>query len=171
MKRRHRLLAAMAAAILAISACEKEGTPRFRGNYTFKTGGTLTVRSTDAVASENSTISIVSENGQMDIVTTDKSTGEMIVTMNIVGGPAVRFNARADGKTLTLSPVRRQVSLSPANTSSEILRPLADVAVGGTGERYDNLVIFRLDYEGSYTYAGKEYEIVASSVDCIAKQN
>lgn len=164
-------LAAVAVILFVACACEKEGAPRFEGNYTFKTGGTLSSRPSGDTSAELSDIAIVPESGQMDIITTDKSSGDMIVTMNILGGTVVTFSAKADGMTLTLSAVKRQVSLSPPNVSSDLLRPLADVEVRGIGERFDDIIIFRLDYKGRYTYSGTEYEIVESTVDCVAKMN
>lgn len=172
-------MAAVAVMLFVACACAKEGTRRFEGNYTFKTGGTLSVRpvtdnSTDNsedTSAELSDMAIVPESGQMDIVTTDKSSGGMIVTMNILGGTVVTFDAKADGSILTLSPIKRQVTLSPPNVSSDLLRPLADVEVCGYGERFENIIIFRLDYKGHYTYSGTEYEIVGSAVDCVAKMN
>lgn len=200
-----RIVAAVAVLLFVACACEKEGVQRFRGNYTFKTGGTLTVKALAAAdepadpenpadgpaesdgqtgqeepaadegesgpAEELSTMAIASESGQMDIVVTDKAAGSMIVTMNVVGGTVVTFDASADGKTLILSPLSRQITLSPANYSSDAVRPVADVEISGYGERFDNIIIFRLEYKGNYTFAGKKYEIVGSSIDCVAKQN
>ncbi|MDE5733168.1 MAG: hypothetical protein K2H95_09110 [Bacteroidales bacterium] len=171
MKHIFRFLAAVAVMLFVACACAKEGTRRFEGNYTFKTGGTLSVRPVTDNSAELSDMAIVPESGQMDIVTTDKSSGGMIVTMNILGGTVVTFDAKADGSILTLSPIKRQVTLSPPNLSSDLLRPLADVEVCGYGERFENIIIFRLDYKGHYTYSGTEYEIVRSAVDCVAKMN
>lgn len=206
MKHILKLLTAVAVILLVACACEKEGVQRFKGNYTFKTGGTLTVKTLAAAdepdepaepenpadepagyegqtgpeepsandgepEEELSTVPIVSESGQMDIIVADKTSGDMIVTMNILGGTVVTFNVTADGKTLNIIPFRRQVTLSPANYSADALRPAADVEISGYGERYDNIIIFRMEYRGNYTFAGKEYEIVGSSIDCVAKQN
>lgn len=202
MKHILKLLTAVAVILFVTCACEKEGAQRFKGNYTFKTGGTLTVK-TLAAADESdkpaepenpadepagsegrtgseepsasdgelSTVPIVSESGQMDIIVTDKTSGDMIVTMNILGGTVITFNATADGKTLNIIPFSRQVTLSPANYSADTLRPAADVEISGYGERFDNIIIFRLEYRGDYTFAGKDYEITGSSIDCVAKQN
>ncbi len=199
-------MAAVAVILLVACSCEKEGAQRFKGNYTFKTGGTLTVKTLAAAdepadpenqtdgpgesdgrtdpegpaenegensgsAEELSTVPIISESGQMDIIVADKASGDMIVTMNILGGTVVTFNATADGKILNIIPFSRQVTLNPANYSADTLRPAADVEICGYGERYDNIIIFRLEYKGNYTFAGKEYEITDSSIDCVAKQN
>ena len=164
------LTIAAAAAFLVFASCSKEGTARFDGNYTFKTGGTITVLPKEGATAEAGpqTISLTAEGGQMDILTVDKKTGDMIVTMNITGGTVLTFNAVAQGKILTLVQTDRTVQI-PVGT--ELTKPNANVKVTGQGERFTDVVIFRLNYEGGYTYLGTEYVIQSSSVDCVAKKN
>ena len=163
---------AAAAAFLVLASCAKEGTARFDGNYTFKTGGTITVLQKEepsgGTPAEPQTISLTAEGGQMDILTVDRKTGDMIVTMNITGGTVLTFNAVAQGKTLTLAETQRTVKIPVA---TDLAKPEAIVTVSGFGERFTDVVIFRLTYEGSYTFLGTEYTIKSSSVDCVAKEN
>lgn len=180
-----KILAAAFAAVFMAASCTKEGAARFEGNYTFKTGGSIevapgsgTVPSTDSgtgqeeVATGTQTVLLTSESGQMDILTVDKGAGDMIVTMNIIGGTIVTFDAKADGEILTLEPVSRRISfpVSPSATGG-ITQPYADVVVEGYGEKFDNVVLFRLSYTGNYIYQNTQYAIVASNVDCVAKKN
>ncbi|MGN0188938.1 MAG: hypothetical protein ACI395_05425 [Candidatus Cryptobacteroides sp.] len=161
---------AAAAAFLVFASCTKEGTARFDGNFTFKTGGTITVTEKDNTAggAEPETISLTAEGGQMDILTVDKKTGKMIVTMNITGGTVLTFDALAQEKTLTLEPIERTVKISVGN---DLTKVDAKVTVSGFGERFTDVIIFRLTYEGGYTFLGTEYVIQSSSVDCVAKKN
>ena len=172
MKRFFRFCAGLAAVLLLTAACTKEGAPRFKGNYTFKTSGTVTVRPADDAEAEQTVISLMDENGQLDVVTVDKSSGEMMVAMNIVGGSVLTFNAVADGRTLTLTPFTRRlqipvVSGNPIDTAL----PEATVTVSGYAERYTDALLFWISYEGTYTYDGVEYEITDSNISCWAKEN
>ncbi|MGN1211062.1 MAG: hypothetical protein ACI4TM_05205, partial [Candidatus Cryptobacteroides sp.] len=67
------LLALAAVAILA-SSCEKEGTQRFKGNYTYNMSGSVTLQrdtlALDGTVVERDTVVMMmsSEVGQMDIL-------------------------------------------------------------------------------------------------------
>lgn len=161
-------VAAVAVSVVLAVSCTKEGAPRFKGNYTFKTSGTITVRPSGDEAAETVRISLSDESGQMDIVTADKSSGNMVVAMNIVGGSVMTFDAVADGKTLTVTPFSRQLTV-PADAEGgivEISRPKATVTVTGYAERYTDALLF-----WTYTWQGVEYEIVDSDISCWAKEN
>lgn len=140
------------------------------GNYTFKTGGSLTVRPADDPDAEPSEVFLADESGQMDILVTDKSSGSMIITMNALGGTVTTLDATAEGRRLVIGPQSRRVVLNLFG-SSEAVRHMVTAEVSGSGERYDDSVIFRLDYSGNYVLAGTEYEIVGSDVECVAKLN
>lgn len=223
----------VAVAVFFACSCEKSGTGRFKGNYSFKTSGTVRVvrctedrfdtliterrrRDTtgvkydttwvwgipggtvervdtnyvtewntykDTVISEfpdSTTISISTESGQMDITEIDRSTGDMVITMNVTGGDMVVYYAVAEGDKIVLTPQDRHFSLGTASahigtvdeawdvdaTSME-----ADVTVSGTGVRYDNIILFDLKYDGTYTYNDIKYDILDSKIDCRAKLN
>lgn len=163
--------AALLLSLAAVSvSCTKEGPARFRGNYTFKTGGSLTVRPADDPEAESSTVYLADESGQMDVLVADKSSGSMIITMNALGGSVTTFDATADGSVLSIYPQSRRVSLSLLG-SSDAVRPSVTVEVSGTGVRYDDVLILSLDYSGSYSLAGTEYEIIGSDIECVAKLN
>lgn len=158
--------------MLAVS-CTKEGAPRFKGNYTFKTSGTVTVSPAGDESAEPQKLKLLDENGQMDVVVSDKNTGEMIVAMNILGGSVLTFNAVADGKTLTITPFSRQLTIPVTDEGSllETAYPVASVTVSGYAERYADALMFWIEYEGKYTFQNVEYEIVSSDVSCWAKEN
>ncbi len=168
-----RTLAALAVTAAFFTGCSKEGPGRFEGNYSFNTSGTLTlVPQGSGSGTDNSlTVSILSEGGQMDIVTADKKAGNMIVTMRPLGDGVQVFDAVADGKTITLQPLARVLEIS---WSGSVLSQTAtaNVSVSGYGERYNDVIIFRLDYAGTCTAPdGTVYDITESRVDCVAKEN
>lgn len=170
--KRFLMAAAVILSMLAVS-CTKEGAPRFKGNYTFKTSGTVTVSPAGDESAEPQKLKLLDENGQMDVVVSDKNTGEMIVAMNILGGSVLTFNAVADGKTLTITPFSRQLTIPVTDEGSllETAYPVASVTVSGYAERYADALMFWIEYEGKYTFQDVEYEIVSSDVSCWAKEN
>lgn len=141
--KRFLMAAAVILSMLAVS-CTKEGAPRFKGNYTFKTSGTVTVSPAGDESAEPQKLKLLDENGQMDVVVSDKNTGEMIVAMNILGGSVLTFNAVADGKTLTITPFSRQLTIPVTDEGSllETAYPVASVTVSGYAERYADALMF-----------------------------
>lgn len=163
--------------ILAISlvamvswSCAKEGTPWFRGSYSFKTSGRVCVNEKDNPDAVAEWHDVQTESGQMHIVEVDRKSGKMKVTMNALAGDAIVFDAVADGGSLVLSPVSRNISVSYG--SSEIITVRASVEVSGTGVRYGDMLIIDLEYKGGYkSLDGKEYEIVETDASCVAELN
>lgn len=177
MKRYLDFVTAALAAAMVLSGCSKEGPSRFKGNYSYSLSGTVElvpVQSSDDPEAEEEeeplVVSVPSEAGQMDIVTADKSGGRMVITMRPVAGGAVVFDAKADGRTLVLDPASRRITL---NFSDGLIggEVKMDVDVSGYGEKFTDVVIFRLEYSGTCTRNGVEYMISDSDVDCVAKEN
>lgn len=157
-------LVAVIAAVLC--SCTKEGTGRFKGNYSFKTSGSISVREKNNTSAEVIRLNLSDESGQMDILETDGTNGGMMVTMNVLSGPVLVFDAEADGKVLNLLPKTRILTVRHGVEHMSV-----EVLVEGTGNRYDNSLIFNLNYSGTYVRGDIEYEIIESDVQCVAKKN
>lgn len=169
---------AVVVSLMSLISCEKEGVKLFDGNYSFKTSGILTVERTAKVSESDASagildipdgnrtfrLALTSESGQMNIIKTGDNS--VIVTMNIVGGDALVFNGKAEGKVLTLDPAVRFLSFRDgANTVS------LEVTVSGTAEKHDDVAIFTLEYTGGGETTLYDYKILASEVKCVAKLN
>lgn len=172
MKRTISSIAALAAAALLFTGCTKENAARFEGNYSFKTSGTLTVvpvQGEGGATADSLTLSIVPESGQMDIIRSGKSKSEMKITMNIIGGDAVVFdNVNASGLVLTLLEpyVTRRIAVQTANGVGT-----ASVTVKGDAQKFTDVVLFNLEYEGTVAIGESIYEITGSAIDCVAQEN
>lgn len=164
MKRILKIVAMAVVAAAALCSCAKEGPGRFKGNYSFKTSGTVSVREKGNEEAEAFTLKLPDEQGQMDILEAEGN--GMLVTMNILSGGVVVFNAEAEGKTITLLPVERVLSVKPG-----VVQVSLDMSVEGSGQRYGDSVIFDLTCTGGYEELGVEYEITGSNVKCVAKLN
>lgn len=161
MKKLNTLL--LSAIILCIS-CNKEGSARFQGSWSYKTSGTITYSIPEDVE-DTATIALDNESGQMHIVKSSDS--EMIVTMNALLGDVSTFEAIVSGNRIELKPQERIVPL----TASGLAPDKAEVLVSGYGERYDDVLIFHLNYEGEAFSETERYEITASDVRCVATLN
>ena len=159
-----------------LCSCSKEGAALFKGNYSFKTSGSISARQisvpADTLLPSDVTIKLATESGQMDI--TPRDGDAMLVSMNVTGGDMLVYDAKADGDELIISQDTRSMVLAfPSGDESQILSPTvrADIAISGSGHRYDNIILFRFTCGGVFSVGDVEYEIYSSDVDCRAKLN
>lgn len=175
-----RIAIALATVILSAVSCKKTGNQLFKGYYSFKTSGTLTIEAkTDKETEEGEeetpityTINLSNENGQMNILDVDAKDGKMALTMNIVSGPVVVTEATTNDKKLTVSPFERILTLKDENGSNLEMT----VTISGTGQKLDNMVMIDLIYSGqtqkeSWTGTTTTYTIDSSNVVCVAREN
>jgi len=180
-------------AVLLLVSCEKEGIYRFKGNYSFKTSGHITVVRDEAfvndttyklngfqidtivtVRDEEMTLNVNVESGQMDI--TAMTEEDMVVSLNVLGGGIIVYYATAEGEDLTLNEATRHLtianfSLTESDEEFGSRAISADLTVNGTAKRYDNIVLFDLDYTGDFWANDRLYHIVDSDIVCRAKAN
>ena len=173
--RKYLFLAAVAAVLMVASSCEREGTSRFKGNYTYNMSGTVTVqRDTVSLTGELAgrdtlVMNLASEVGQMDILEADRSGGKMIMTMRSISGQVTVADAVASGKMLDFEPFVKTVSLSFSNLS--MLKTDMDVTFTGYGEKYSDVVVFRIKALGEKKSAGNVYKIIGSDIEWVARLN
>ncbi len=170
------LAAAMMLAVLC--SCTKEGTKRFEGYYSYKLSGTIELKATEeqgdadqegtvTIAPDQITLTVKNEAGQMNILTRDKDNGEMLITMNAMGGDVTTMQATAGSDKLDIAPTSRRLPVEITAGSST-----CNVILSGTGEKLDNVVIINFSAEsGEYSYLGRKYEVVGSRIECVAKSN
>lgn len=108
------------------------------------------------------------ESGQMHIL--GAGGNDVKLTMNITGGNPVVFDGSADNECVSLYPVKRQVGILPdGEDDGQSVSFL--LTVSGKGRKYENMVLFDLDYQGKYDYEDMSGEISSSNVNCIATEN
>ncbi len=154
------------------TSCDKD-TRQFTGAYSSKTSGLLTLRKTSetGLGADTLTVSLTPESGQMRIsqIKDDKDGYNLLVSVNLLGGDALSFRAKAkDGQiTLETTPHERFVQTRDDSNNQITL----SVTTGGSGQLYDDVIVFSLDYQGGGTYNRGDYVIAESRVDCIATAN
>lgn len=159
------------------TACDKD-VRQFTGTYSSKTSGLLTLHktSTGGLGADTLTVSLTPESGQMRIseIKDDPDGYNLLVSVNLLGGDALSFRAKAkDGQiTLETTPHEHFVQARDgSNSSSSSNQMTLSVTTGGTGRLYDDVIVFSLDYRGGGTYNRSDYVIAESRVDCIATAN
>lgn len=96
--------------------------------------------------------------------------------MNVIGGSMVLYYATAEGKELALDETTRHLTLASFSLSENDnefgARPIAaDLVISGSAQRFDNIVLFDLAYEGDFWANDRLYHIVDSDIVCRAKLN
>lgn len=163
----------LVSSMIMMTACTKEGPALFKGYYSYKTSGTLVVErvGTDSQTGEETKdtldVQLTSELGQMDIISQGDGSNRMFVTMNAMAGDVIKFDAVAEPSSISLKPLDRIITVDVGNAT---LIPL-NMTVSGTGKRYDNMVIFTLDYSGGCEQSGNIFRVLDSDVVCVAKIN
>lgn len=170
------LLAALLT-IAVLTSCTKEGAKLFEGYYSYKLSGTISLTAVaDSEATEESgpeiapdelTLTLAPEAGQMNILTRDRSNGDMVLTMNAIGGDVTTMQAKADGNDLDISPVSKRFTLEITAGSKSYTAMII-----GSGERLEDVVIINfIAVSGEYSYLGRKYEVTGSNITCVAKSN
>lgn len=154
-----------AAVMFALCACNKEGVSLFRGEYSFKSSGNIEVRGEE----ENYTLRTATEIGQMHI--NPAQDGSIKVSMNVIGGDVMVFDAKVSKTTITLLPRTRTVHLSP-ETGPDILTGFdATLTMEGTGRKSGRDIIFNFEYSGDVDALLVKGTVSRSAVECVASLN
>lgn len=164
-----------AAALLAAAcSCTKEGAARFEGYYSYKLSGTISFEATtpgsttEELAPDNMTFSISPESGQLNILTEDKKSGSVVMTMNAIGGNVSTMKGKAEGNSLVLDDSARRISFELSSTAVDRTQTLT---MSGTGKRLDDMLIMEFTASGGMDYLGRSYVVTGSDIDCVARIN
>lgn len=161
--------------LMLMSACTKEGTALFKGNYSFKTSGYVTVaRDTTyksdpsvTVKPDTAVVAIANKSGQMDITVMDDDS--LLITMNCTAGDLIVYYGTVDDDRIVLDDQGGNSGL--ISIALPGVKYSEDIRVSGEAAKYDNIVLFKLDYTGSYILGDYKFDIIASDVNCRAKEN
>ena len=80
--------------LIALASCQKKNAPLFRGDYSFKTSGSVTLEEINPEDEPASfTVSLPNEIGQLEISALDNGKDSVLVVMNTMGGEVVVTHA------------------------------------------------------------------------------
>ena len=155
--------------ILALTACQKKNAPLFRGDYSFKTSGSVTLEEIDTEDEPASyTISLPNEIGQLEISDLGNEKDSVLVVMNTMGGEVVVTHAFCKDNEIFL----KDFTKSPLLFTGDSLTLKNDLRVHATGQMYENnTLILNMVYEGEAETNERSFEIYGDNIRMAAIRN
>lgn len=167
-----KLLFIMLCGLVALSACQKRGMHLFRGDYSFKTSGSVTL---DEIMAEGDTdepatytVSLPNEIGQLEISDLDNGKDSVIVVMNTMGGEVVVTHAFCDGNEIFLKDFTKNTLLFTGDS----ITLKNEVHVQASGQMYeDNTIILNMIYDGEAETSERNFKIHGDNIRMAAIRN
>lgn len=142
--KKHILIGLLACTGVFLAACQDQ-VQQVAGTYSYKISGSAIVTSTNLLGeTEQDTITLADETGAMELIALDSITA--MVTFNALNGPAYTTQAEIHGKSLTLQPYERIVTIRTKDYP---------ISASGEGTFYDNTLIITLDYTSDVVEANQ----------------
>ncbi len=155
--------------ILALTACQKKNAPLFRGDYSFKTSGSVTLEEIDTEDEPASyTISLPNEIGQLEISDLGNEKDSVLVVMNTMGGEVVVTHAFCKDNEIFLKDFTKNTLLFTGDS----LTLKNELSVHATGKMYENnTLILNMVYEGEAETNERSFEIYGDNIRMAAIRN
>ena len=155
--------------LMALVACQKKNAPLFRGDYSFKTSGSVTLDEIDAEAEPASyTVSLPNEIGQLEISDLDNGKDSVLVVMNTMGGEVVVTHAFCKDNEIFLKDFTKNTLLFTGDS----LTLKNDLRVHASGQMYENnTLILNMTYEGEAESNERNFKIYGDNIRMAATRN
>lgn len=164
-----RILSILICGLLTFSACQKKGLQLFRGDYSFKTSGSITMDEIDSEDEPASyTVSLPNEIGQLEISDLGNGKDSLLVVMNTMGGEVVVTHAYCDGNQIFL----KDFSKSTLLFTGDSITLKNEVRVQASGQMYEgNTIILNMIYDGEVENNERNYTIHGDNIRMAAIRN
>lgn len=154
--------------LMALASCQKKGAPQYLGDYSFKTSGSVTARSTYTIHHNEFTVNLKDEIGQLLISSLDKENDSVVVVMNFMNGEAIVTHAYCNDNEIVLKKFKRS-SISFSYESFDIG---TEVDVYAKGSIYDdNMIVLNMVYDGETKIGPITYDIHGDDIRMVATRN
>ena len=155
--------------LLALASCQKKNAPLFRGDYSFKTSGSVTL---DEINNEDEpasyTVSLPNEIGQLEISDLGNGKDSVLVVMNTMGGEVVVTHALCKDNEIFLRDFKKNTLLFTGDS----LSLKNDLLVKASGQMYeDNTLILNMTYEGEAETNDRTFKIYGDDIRMAAIRN
>ena len=158
--------------LMALAACQKKNAPLFRGDYSFKTSGTVTL---DEIVAEGETtepasysVSLPNEIGQLEISDLGNVKDSVLVVMNTMGGEVIVTHAFCQDNEIFLKDFTKNTLLFTGDS----ITLKNEVRVSATGQMYENnTLIINMIYEGEAETSERSFEIYGDNIRMAAIRN
>ena len=154
---------------MALASCQKKNAPLFRGDYSFKTSGSVIL---DEINPEDEpvtyTVSLPNEIGQLEISDLDNGKDSVVVVMNTMGGEVVVTHAFCKDNEIFLKDFTKNTLLFTGDSIT--LRN--EVRVQASGQMYeDNTLILNMVYDGEAETSERAFTIHGDNIRMAAIRN
>ena len=155
--------------LLALVACQKKNAPLFRGDYSFKTSGSVTLEEVDPEDEPATyTVSLPNEIGQLEISDLGDGKDSVLVVMNTMGGEVVVTHAFCKDNEIFLRDFKKNTLLFTGDS----LTLKNDLRVKASGQMYeDNTLILNMIYEGEAETSEHSFKVYGDDIRMAAIRN
>lgn len=159
--------------LLALASCQKSGINLFRGSYSFKTSGEVSIQRQaslfDTIPPAAYTIALSNEIGQMEISTLDPQTDSVVVVLNYFEGDVVVTSGHCQENQIVLKDFNHITILPSIDGNINVSSTLR---VHALGRIYDeNTLILDMSYRGRVTVESLRYDISGDHITLVANRN
>ena len=169
MKNIHPLLFVICA-LIALASCQKKNAPLFRGDYSFKTSGSVTLDEivTNGEEGDSFTVSLPNEIGQLEISVLGNEKDSVVVVMNTMGGEVVVTHALCQDNKIFLRDFTKNTLLFTGDS----ITLKNEVRVSASGQIYeDNTLIINMIYDGEAETNERNFKIHGDNIRMAAIRN
>ena len=156
--------------LLALAACQKKNAPLFRGDYSFKTSGSVVLEEivADGETGDSFTVSLPNEIGQLEISDLGNGKDSVLVVMNTMGGEVVVTHAFCKDNEIFLRDFKKNTLLFTGDS----LTLKNDLRVTASGQMYeDNTLILNMTYDGEAKSNERSFKVYGDDIRMAATRN
>ena len=156
--------------LMALAACQKKNAPLFRGDYSFKTSGSVVLDEivADGETGDSFTVSLPNEIGQLEIKDLDNGKDSVLVVMNTMGGEVVVTHAFCKDNEIFLRDFKKNTLLFTGDS----LTLKNDLCVTASGQMYeDNTLILNMTYDGEAESNERSFKVYGDDIRMAAIRN
>lgn len=158
--------------LLAFSSCQKSGMQLFRGDYSFKTSGSVVfdeiVPEGDSIEPISFTVNLLHEIGQLEISALGDDRDSLLVVMNTMGGEVIVTQAFCNDREIILEDFKKNTLLFTGDS----ITLKDEMRVQASGQMYeDNTIILNMIYDGEAKTANRNFKIHGDNIRMAAIRN
>ena len=156
--------------LMALASCQKKNAPLFRGDYSFKTSGSVTLNEivTEGEGGDSFTVSLPNEIGQLEIKDLDTGKDSVLVVMNTMGGEVVVTHAFCKDNKIFLRDFKKNTLLF----TDDSFTLKNELRVSATGQMYeDNTLILNMVYNGEAESNERSFKVHGDDIRMAATRN
>ena len=155
--------------LIVLASCQKKNAPLFRGDYSFKTSGSVTLNEINTEDEPASfTVNLPNEIGQLKIKDLDNGKDSVLMVMNTMGGEVVVTHAFCKDNEIFLRDFKKNTLLFTGDS----LTLKNELRVQASGQMYeDNTLILNMIYEGEAETNERSFKIYGDDIRMAATRN